>query len=108
MPREDRRITFSYDEVYKALYTLCSQKGLPIPPVGNILRVREDQKDISKIYVEIDEQAERAKEQLEYSRDFVAAALMVFCRGVGIPLPKGGRKSVMFSEGQAVVLRIQI
>ena len=42
-----------------------------------------------------------------YSKDFIAAALMMFCRGMGIPLPRRAQKAVMVRDGQ-MVLRVVV
>ena len=107
MPREDRRIHFEPDEVYKAIYSLCAQKDRKKPPPGEVKSVEQDEKDPNVIYVHIANPLEKTAVKEEYSRDFLAAALMVFCRGVGIPLPKKARKSVIISDG-AVMLRVEI
>lgn len=109
MPVEDRRIIFSNQEIYKALYALSTQKNIQVPPPGEITSVTVDQADSSKIYVEISNllDEENPKTTKEYNRDFIAAALMLFCRGLGIPLPKSASKSVLISEGK-VMLRVQI
>jgi hypothetical protein len=107
MPKEDRRIFFDYEEVYKALYALCIQKQAPKPPPGVIVAIREDATDATKIYIDLENPQEKTKANREYTRDFLAAALMIFCRGLGIPLPKAATKSVVIQDGQ-VVLRVQI
>ena len=109
MPREDRRIIFDYDEAYKALYSLCVQKERKKPPTGAITMLVEDDKDDSRIYVRIENQLDTqgGGARIEYSRDFLAAALMVYCRGCGIPLPKKARKSVMVREND-VILRVEM
>jgi len=55
----------------------------------------------------LENRVEHTHSKIEHNQDFVAAALMVFCRGSGIPLPKSARKSVMIKEG-VVILRVQI
>ena len=52
-------------------------------------------------------QNEQKSTKQEYSRDFIAAALMVYCRGCGIPLPKKARKSVVL-KGEGIILRVEI
>lgn len=107
MPKEDRRILFSNEEVYKAIYALCMQKDIPKPPPGAVKSVTENEEDQSRIIVQLENPATHKNEAIEYSRDFIAAALMLFCRGSGIPLPKGARKSVLITGGE-VILRVQI
>ena len=107
MPSEDRRIKFESEEVYKAIYALCTQKQVKKPPPGLVVAVREDEKDTNKIYIDLENPQEHTKARVEYSRDFLAAALMLFCRGLGIPLPKKAQKSVEITDGQ-VILRVMI
>ena len=107
MPKEDRRIIFSYDEVYKAIYALSLKKQLPKPPPGALTNVKEKQGDDNHMVMTLENPAEESEETMEYSRDFLAAALMVFCRGAGIPLPRAARKAVMIRDGE-VILRVQI
>ncbi len=107
MPSEDRRIMFSNDEVYKALYALCIQKQLKIPPAGQVVAIIEDSADTNKIYMDLENPQETTAARCEYSRDFLAAALMLFCRGCGIPLPKTAKKSVMINDSR-VILRVII
>ena len=107
MPKEDRRILFSNDEVYKAVYALSVQKQLRKPPPGAVQSVLEKDGDENTIVLKMENPADNSKEEREYSRDFIAASLMVFCRGAGIPLPKSARKSVMINNGD-VILRVLI
>jgi hypothetical protein len=111
MPREDRRIIFELDEVYKAVYALCVQKQIKTPPPGNIVSVKEDERDDKIIHVMLNNPqvhvTESSKIKVDYSRDFLAAALMLYCRGQGIPLPKGAQKLVEFGEND-VTLRVLI
>ncbi len=109
MPREDRRIIFDYEEVYKALYAFCVQKERKKPPAGAITTLAADTNDESRIFVRYENRldAESRPVMVEYSRDFLAAALMVYCRGCGIPLPKKARKSVMIGETD-VILRAEM
>lgn len=107
MPKEDRRIIFSNDEVYKALYTLRDQKNLRRLPVGQIVTVANDQTEPTTIVFMVEDRIEQTVTKIDHNEDFVAAALMVFCRGCGIPLPKSAKKSVMIQDG-IVILRVQI
>jgi hypothetical protein len=108
MPREDRRILFSNDEVYKALFALCAQKQIKKPPPGLIKRILESPQDPSILLLDLENPQDKTSARLEYTRDFMAAALMLFCRGCGIPLPKSAKKSVMLGTENDVILRVQI
>ena len=107
MPREDRQIIFSYAETYKALYSLCVQKEIKKPPPGNINATDADAADDKKLLFAIENSQENSKYKREYSRDFLAAALMLYCRSEGIPISKRARKSVELKDDE-VVLRLRI
>jgi hypothetical protein len=108
MPREDRRIYFDYSELYKAVYALSVQNGIKKPPPGVVVTMSRDKDDPKKITATIENPLEKdSARTVEYSSDFVAAALMLFCRGHNIPISKKARKSVEIS-GSDVVLRLEI
>ena len=107
MPREDRRITFDYEETYKAVYALCVQKEFRKPPQGVISAIDQNPGDPAKLVLRIENHLAHKSHDAEYGRDFMAAALMLYCRGLNIPLPKTGQKSVELAPGE-VTLRIQI
>ncbi|MBU0859517.1 MAG: hypothetical protein KJ667_06245 [Alphaproteobacteria bacterium] len=108
MPREDRRIIFDSVEVYKAIYALSVQKEIRKPPPGVLESIVPDKDDPSKLKATITNPQEKDSTRvIEFSRDFLAAALLVFCRSQNIPVSKKARKSVEFS-GSDVVLRLEI
>lgn len=107
MPREDRRIIFEYDEAYKAIYAMCVQREMKKPPAGRIVSIKKHQGDESQVMVQIENPLDKTEAAIQYSRDFIAAALMLYCRGLGIPLPKNASKSVMLADEQ-LALRVQI
>lgn len=105
MPREDRRVIFDLSETYQALYKLSlrQEDGKKLM-AGAITAISEDPEDKNKIRFVIENPAESQKENVVFTRDFVAAALMMFCRGAGIPLPRKAAKSIMV-EKDRVILR---
>ncbi|MCC7305408.1 MAG: hypothetical protein IT558_04005 [Alphaproteobacteria bacterium] len=107
MPREDRRVIFEHDETYRAIYALCVQREIAKPPPGRIIEITEKEDKPGRIFIKLENPQTQKTADLEYGEDFVAAALMVFCRGLRIPLPKTSKKSVMIVEGQ-MGLRVQI
>ena len=107
MPHEERRIIFDYSEAYKAIYALSVQKEMKKPPPGTIMEVKIDPKDDKNLIFAIDNPLDNVKSEREYSRDFLAAALMLYCRTLRIPLPKGARKAVEVVEG-SVILHVTI
>lgn len=107
MPREDRRVIFDFEEAYKALYALCVRREIKKPPPGVILSIKQDKEDEKKVYVCIENGQENSEKKVVYTYDFMAAALMLFCRSCNIPLPKNASKSVEFAKDN-VVLRVKI
>ena len=107
MPREDRRIIFSFEETYKAIYALCVQKEMRKPPPGNIAVIDVDPDDKKKLTFKINNMQENSEHVVDYSRDFLAAALMLFCRSQSIPISKKAAKSVELKP-DGVVLRLVI
>jgi len=107
MPTEDRRIIFKNDEIYKALYTLCHQKQLKKPKPGTLTGVIEADSDPSKIFITLENAQDKTVDKQEFSRDFLAAALMLYCQGLNIPLPKRAKKTVLIKDTKAM-LRVVI
>jgi hypothetical protein len=94
MPREDRRIIFDYAETHKAIVALCVQNGLPRPFVGSITAINFKADDDKSVVVRFANGLQGTSAMSEYSRDFLAAALMRYCRTCNIPIPKKAMKSV--------------
>ena len=107
MPREDRRIIFDYAETYKAIFALCVQKELPRPFVGSITAINFKAGDDRCVVVRFANGLQGTSATSEYSRDFLAASLMVYCRTCGIPIPKRATKSVEVGW-EAVTLHITL
>ncbi len=108
MPREDRRIIFDMSETYQALYRLSLKKDdeKTLKP-GAVVKIEINSKNENQCNFHLHNPQEGTKEIVTYSNDFVAAALMMFCRGEGIPLPRKAQKAVMVREGQ-MVLRVVV
>ncbi|MEM7680154.1 MAG: hypothetical protein AAF182_04040, partial [Pseudomonadota bacterium] len=100
---------FDSKELYKAIYALSAQKQINKPPSGEIVGVRVGQEDGNRVFIKIENDLDddAPETEVEYNRDFMAAALMLYCRGLGIPLPKTATKSVLIKDDQ-VMLRVQI
>jgi hypothetical protein len=106
MPREDRRIIFDMSETYQAIYKLSfKQEGVKRISVGAIVKIEEDGIDPNKLNFFIENPQDGTKTMETYTRDFVAAALMMFCRGLGIPLPKKASKAVVIDKN-SLILRV--
>lgn len=108
MPKEDRRVIFDMSETYQAIYKLSvKSEDTPRPKPGTIKKIEEDGLDANKVNVYIENSQTGEKHMVTYSRDFLAAALMMFCRGAGIPLPRRASKSVMLDMDR-VILRVLV
>ena len=109
MPSEDRRIIFDFDEVYKAIYGLCVRRDLKKPPSGKIISVRRkaDDETVFVLNFHDKQKIEAPDARVEYSKDFIAASLLLFCRGFEIPIPKTSQKSVLIGS-EHIILRIEI
>ncbi len=108
MPSEDRRIMFTYDEVYKSIYSLSTQKNMKKPPPGTIIKIDKNPDDDSVMQIFMTNETEwEGTRKLDFSRDFMAAALMLYCRGCGIPIPRIARKSVVLGNNN-LILRVEI
>jgi hypothetical protein len=108
MPREDRRVIFDFSEAYQAIYKLALKSDdAPRLPPGVIRKAEEDGLDANKINIYLENPQTGEKEMMTYSRDFIAAALMMFCRGSGIPLPRKANKTVMLDIDR-ITLRVLV
>ena len=75
-------------------------------PSGKVSEFKEEGEIDILMYLENPQEKEGGRTVCKYTSDFIAAALMLFCRGEGIPLPKNAKKSVMI-KGEDVMLRVQ-
>jgi hypothetical protein len=93
MPSEERFITFSLDEVQKALSISLIQKDMELLPKGNLisLEISNDEDKKEDIFLKI-ENSPSDVSNLNFDRKFFAEALVFYCQGSGIPLPRSGQK----------------
>jgi hypothetical protein len=107
MPREDRRISFDFTETYTAIFALCVQKEMPRPVAGSITAIDFKGDDGRCVAVRFANGLQGTSATSEYGQDFLAAALMLYCRTCSIPIPKRGVKSVELGD-EGVTLRITL
>ena len=107
MPHENRQIIFDFSEVYKAIFALCVQKKLPPPVAGRITAIHVKGDDGQGVIISFANDLEATSATREFSRDFLAAALMLYCRSCRIPIPKKALKSVEIGA-DAVTLHITL
>lgn len=104
MPREDRRVIFDMSETYQALYKLSlKQEGGRRLMAGAITGIAEDTEDNTKVIFTFENPQTNEKKDMVFTRDFVAAALMMFCRGAGIPLPRKAAKSIIVEKNRVIL-----
>lgn len=107
MPREERRIFFDYEEAYKAVQLLSLEKGLAKQPAGSVSVVEISPNDPQQINFVILKEKSGLEAVVPFSRDFLLAALMTMCHGIGIPLPKGANKSLEIMP-EKIIIRVQM
>lgn len=108
MPTENRFIVFNYEEVYKALRIRKITENEELPPNGKITKLDFHDQGGPQDNIEIVINSEDGKPQnLEFTREFFALALVFFCQGSNIPIPRAGTKSLVHKD-QTIVMHIQI
>ncbi len=109
MPREDRMIIFNYEELFDAFRNLCESKEMPFLLEGRITEIKHPSGDNARYVFDVEDESGSSSKTEEYSRDLIAAALMMRCRAHKIPLPKTAKKSVLFdNNAQEITLRVRV
>ncbi len=94
MPEELRKILFSKEEVQAAVVDYCLRAKIRLPD-KNIedLEVRADPKAMVVLkYADTGLEEAGEANEVELSRDQVAAALIRYCSSINVPLPRGAQK----------------
>ena len=91
MPEELRKILFPKDEVQAAVVDYCLRSKIRLPE-RNIeeLEVRDDPK--AMVVLKYADGGPDEENEVELSRDQVAAALIRYCSSINVPLPRSARK----------------
>ena len=98
MPAEIRHVMFSDLEVVGAIKRLYMRLGEKLPP-GNPIRMRFSDEGGGRVDLELateDGQSSR----LIVERDKLSAALVMFCKEKGIPLPAAATKIIKVFDGK--------
>ncbi|MBX2834603.1 MAG: hypothetical protein KTR28_06500 [Micavibrio sp.] len=107
VPTEERFITFSLDEIYKALFIKCEKDDLKLPPRGKLQSIIMDEntKQTPEQILELTVLSEDtgATETIKFARMFFAHSLVFYCQGCGIPIPKLGTKILGVMEDKIVM-----
>lgn len=104
MPKEDRVIIFDYEEVYTALRIHSITQKLEIPSEGEIqtLAFPADNTQDSIVSIELTKK-DGTKETLDFALDFFARALVFFCQGNNIPIPRAGTKEILHKDNKVLM-----
>jgi hypothetical protein len=107
VPKDDRQIIFDYAETYKAIFTFCIQKSMQKLPPGVITSISTDPANAEKIKVKIENPQMNTVAEFEYSQDFLAAALILYCKSLLIPIARKSQKHVE-TRPDSVVLHLSM
>lgn len=104
MPREDRRITFSNAELQKALVAHCLRRKASLPS-GQITSVSPSPEPNGDILLTIHNEQQGKSYSVGLQPEFIAAALIYYCKGANVPIPRRAAKSLSVS-GDNICLQI--
>ena len=103
MPEELRKILFSKEEVQAAAVSYCLRAKIRLPD-KNIenLEVRADPE--AMVVLKYADTGPEEENEVELSRDQVAAALIRYCSAINVPLPRGAQKILQPSDNGICLL----
>lgn len=108
MPTEDRFIVFNYEEVYMALRIRAITQKLELPADSALIDVSfPDNPTVDDIVSVTLKKDDGSTEKIDFSRDFFAMALVFFCQGNNIPIPRAGSKEIIRKDN-TLILHIQM
>ena|ERR1035437_4041447 len=107
MQREEGRIIVNYAETYTAMCALSVQDKLSRPVAETITGIALKAGDDKSMVITFTSKLNGKSAKCEYSRDFLATALVLYCRTYGIAIPKRATKTVELG-GEAVTLHITL
>lgn len=99
MPKENREILFTENEVKIALMQFSARKGVKFN-IENIKSFEINSVDAVSVKLEVFDAANNRTGTVDYAHPEVAAALLGYCMKLKIPLPKAGKKAVVNKNGQ--------
>ncbi len=106
MPTEIRKIIFTKAEIQAAAVDHCHHNRITMPNanIGDVV-VHED--DEATVVLTFTTSNPAHPNEVKLDRENAAAALIRFCRDLGIPLPRRGRK-ILKHEGDSLALMVQV
>ena len=106
MPVEERFITFSLEEIHNAVRVKCVDEKLERPASGELIAIEIDEENEAAqndIFFKIKRDDNGEEEQFKFERAFFGKALVFYCQGHGIPLPRRGQKILKIAPDQVTM-----
>jgi len=100
MAKEQREITFKNSEVVDALYIFCEKTDRQLPQQGNNTLTFNNDPQVS-INLSHDDTAQSSSTFLQNE---AAAALILYCKGKGIPVPKRASKWIEVKQNSLALV----
>jgi hypothetical protein len=105
MATETRTIVFDGTELMQAAYAYCLRKGVDLPR-ARLQRVVADPETTGVVRL-IFEAPDASQTEITLSYSQMAAALIMHCGVIGVPLPRFSRKRLTpAGEGMALIVRL--
>lgn len=103
MPMELRKIVFTAEEMQGAAYGYCLHVGKPMPDavVKDMVIEGEPELAVSLVF---DVNHPHDRKEVRLARGEVAAALIRYCRRIGVPIPRNAKKGVHPHEDGIVMM----
>lgn len=103
MPHETRKLLFSAGELQTAALDHCHRHGITVPE-GAVGTVTVGTDPAAAVRLRFGTGI--GADELSFDRRQVNDALIGYCRSTGIPIPRGGAKSVR-AEGEQIAMVIE-
>ncbi len=106
MPEELRKIHFPNDELQAAVVDYCLRSKIRLPDTNiEELEVRDDAN--AMVVLKYATTGPDEENEVELTRDQVAAALIRYCSSIKVPLPRSARKVLQpADEGISLLINI--
>ena len=102
MPKEKRFIIFNLEEIQDALRIHSVMSKSEEPPTDTLSSIKPDDNDPDTVHATF--KAEDGTEtKTEYGRVFFGQALVFYCQGNGIPIPRAGTKTLKIQPDEIIL-----
>jgi hypothetical protein len=103
MPKELRKVVFTRDELQAAAVAYCYRQGMKLPK-GMLQSVTFENEQVSLNFSVI---SEKGPTRIRLTRDQIAAAIILYCRSLRIPIPKQSQK-IVNPDGDGIALLVSL